>query len=82
MIGRTFALHEFPSLIEAIFSSEDEDKAIRRLPVNGAQMLIEVLDEARLLVAVSLLVETDVNTFCQLGTEYSRSFVPGPKEMS
>ena len=81
MIGRTFALHEFPSLIEAIFSSEDEDKAIRRLPVNGAQMLIEVLDEARLLVVMNLLVETDVNT-CQLGTEYSRPFVPGPKEMS
>lgn len=47
LISRTFSPHELPPLIEAIFSSEDEDKTIRSLPVGDAQTLINTMDEAR-----------------------------------
>ena len=46
MIRRAFALHEFPSLIEAIFSSKDESDAIRCLLGDDAQAFIDVIDEA------------------------------------
>ena len=46
LIGRAFALHELPSLVEAIFSSKDEADAIRCLPGDGAQTFIDVIDEA------------------------------------
>lgn len=53
---RAFALHEFPSLIEAILASEEEGERTRSLPASGAQALIDVIDEARswlLVIAIS-----------------------------
>jgi hypothetical protein len=47
LIGRAFALHELPSLIEAIFSSDDADDTIRCLLDEDAQTFIDVMDEAR-----------------------------------
>ena len=47
LISHTFSPHELPPLIEAIFSSEDEDKTIRSLPIGDAQTLINTMDEAR-----------------------------------
>jgi hypothetical protein len=44
---RAFALHEFPFLIEAILSSEEEGGRTRSLPASDAQTLIDVIDEAR-----------------------------------
>ena len=46
LISHTFSLHELPPLIEAMFSSEDEDRTIRSLPVSDAQTLINTMDEA------------------------------------
>lgn len=47
LIRRAFTPHEFPSLIEAIFSSKDEDDAISCLLGDDAQTFIDVIDEAR-----------------------------------
>ena len=47
LIGRASAPHEFPSLIEAVISSEDEGDAIRRLIGNDAQTFVDVIDEVR-----------------------------------
>lgn len=47
LIIRAFALHELPSLVETILSSKDGDETIRRLCANDAQILIDVMAEAR-----------------------------------
>ena len=47
LIRRTFALHELPSLIEAISSGEDKSDAADHLHGDDAQTLIDVIDEAR-----------------------------------
>jgi len=47
LIRRAFALHELPSLIEAISSGEDESDTIRCLRGDDAQTFIDVIDEAR-----------------------------------
>jgi hypothetical protein len=47
LIKRAFALHELPSLIEAIFSGNDADDTIRCLLGEDAQTFIDVMDEAR-----------------------------------
>jgi len=46
-IRRAFVPHELPSLIEAIFSSEDEGGPIRPLLDDNTQIFIDVIDEAR-----------------------------------
>ena len=46
MVRRAFALDELPSLIEVIFSSEDESDTIRRLLGDDAQAFVDVIDEA------------------------------------
>ena len=47
LFKREFTPHEFPSLIEAIFSSNDEGEVIRSLPEEDAQAFIDAIDEAR-----------------------------------
>jgi len=47
LIKHTFALHELPSLIEAISSGEDKSDAADHLHGDDAQTLIDVIDEAR-----------------------------------
>ena len=47
LIRRTFAPHELPSLIEAVFSSEDVSEAVRCLPGDEFQIFIDVTAEAR-----------------------------------
>ena len=68
MIRRSFAPHELPSLIEAIFSSKDEDNAIRRLLKDDAQTFIDVMDEARSAFAHNPSIEIDTNMPHRLGT--------------
>ncbi|KAF9643955.1 hypothetical protein BDM02DRAFT_3175321 [Thelephora ganbajun] len=46
LIGRAFSQHEFPALIEAIFSSENEGGTICSLPQDDAQTIIDVIDQA------------------------------------
>jgi len=46
LIIRAFALHELPSLVEAVFSSTNANDAIRRLCVDDAQT-VDVMDEVR-----------------------------------
>ena len=45
LVGRAFDVHEFPSLIEAIFSTKDEIDAICCLHGDDAQAFIDVIDE-------------------------------------
>lgn len=47
LIRRAFALDELPSLIEAMLSNEREAKSILCLPAEDAQILIDVINEAR-----------------------------------
>ena len=47
LIRRAFALHEFPFLIKAIFSSKNEGDAIRHLLEDDAQIFVNVIDEVR-----------------------------------
>ena len=47
LIRREFVPDELPSLIEQTFTNKDIDDAIRRLPKDGAQALIDAMDEAR-----------------------------------
>ena len=47
LISRAFALHELPSLTEAILSSTGESGGIRCLSMGDAQTLIDTMDEAR-----------------------------------
>ena len=47
LIRRAFTMHEFPSLVEAILSEKDVDEKIHCLPVEDAQMLVDVIDEVR-----------------------------------
>lgn len=47
LIERAFALHELPSLIDEIFSRKDVGDTIRRLPGDGAQSFVDVIDEVR-----------------------------------
>ena len=65
VIGRAFAPHELPSLIEAIFSSKDEGNMIRCLPRDDAQTFIYVMDEVR--SAFAPPVETDTESCPVLG---------------
>ena len=48
LVRRAFALHELPSLIEMIFSSQDESDTIRRLLGDDAQAFVDLMDQARL----------------------------------
>lgn len=54
LIRRAFALHELPSLIEAIFASKDEVDAIRCLFGDDAQTFIDVVDEVRSTLVLKL----------------------------
>jgi len=45
LIKRAFALHEFPSLAEAVFLSTDAGGMIHRLCVDDAQALIDAIAE-------------------------------------
>ena len=47
LIGRSFAPHELPSLMEAIASSKDERDMTYTLLRDDAQTFIDVTDEAR-----------------------------------
>ena len=47
LVRRAFAPHELPSLIEVIFSSQDESDTIRRLLGDDMQAFVDVMDEAR-----------------------------------
>ncbi|KAF9790630.1 kinase-like domain-containing protein [Thelephora terrestris] len=46
LTGRAFAIHELPSLIDAMLSSKDMDGTIRRLSWDGTQAFVDVIDEA------------------------------------
>ena len=65
VIGRAFAPHELPSLIEAIFSSKNEGTMISCLPRDDAQTFIDVMDEVRSAFAPS--VDTDTESCPVLG---------------
>jgi len=67
LVRRAFTPHELPSLIEVIFSSQDESDTIRRLLGDDVQAFVDVMDEAcststRHREPVS--IETDINMFC------------------
>jgi hypothetical protein len=47
LIRRAFAPHEFPSLVEALFSSNDAGDRIRSLLGDDAQTFVDVINEAR-----------------------------------
>ena len=47
LVRRAFAPPEFSSLVDTIFSSKDERERIGSLSRDDAQVLIDVLDEAR-----------------------------------
>lgn len=47
LISRTFALHELPSLVDAIHLNNDEREAVSSLPVGDAQVLIDVIYDVR-----------------------------------
>ena len=71
LVRRAFALHELPSLIEVIFSSQDESDTIRRLLGGDAQAFVDVMDEACSTSTrhrETVLMETDIDTFCRPGT--------------
>ena len=84
LIRRAFALHELPSLIEAIFSSKDEGNTIRCLTGDDAQTFVDVIDEVRSTPThhCESMIEIDIDTFCRLGTGKARSSAMDPKDMS
>ena len=47
LVRRAFAVHELPSLIDAIFSSDDEGDIILHLSGEDAQNFTDVINEAR-----------------------------------
>jgi hypothetical protein len=47
LIARTFTPHELPSLVEAIFLSNNTDDAIRSLVGEDAQTFVDAIDEVR-----------------------------------
>ena len=47
LIGRAFASHELPSLIETIFSDEDKGDTVNCLHGDDVQTFIDVVDEVR-----------------------------------
>jgi hypothetical protein len=47
LIRRAFAPHELPSLVEALFSSNDASDRIRSLLGDNAQTFVDVINEAR-----------------------------------
>ena len=47
LIRRAFALHELPSLIETVFSGEDEGNTLQHLYRDDAQIFADVIDEVR-----------------------------------
>lgn len=58
-----FAPHELPSLVEVIFLSQDEGRAIRRLLGDDAQAFVDVMDEARS-TSARHRVSVSIDTFC------------------
>ena len=63
LVRRTFAPHELPSLMEVIFSSQDEGDTIRRLLGDDEQAFVDVVDEARRTSVHNhgpALIETDI----------------------
>ena len=79
MVKREFAPHELPSLIEAIFSSNDGDEMIRRLPRDDTQTFIDVIDEAG--STFTRYRVTNVNVFLKQGAVFTWSLPASPKEM-
>ena len=79
LVKREFAPHELPSLIEAIFSSNDGDEMIRCLPRDDAQTFIDVIDEAR--STFTRYRVTNIDVFLQLGAVFAWSLPASPKEM-
>jgi len=66
---RAFALHELPSLIEVIFSSEDEGSMIRRLLGDDAQAFVDVIDEVWFIFSHCRgSIESGVDLFFRPGT--------------
>lgn len=45
LVRREFIPDQLPSLIEAIFTCEDIDNTIRRLPRDDAQIFVDIMDE-------------------------------------
>jgi len=84
LIGRSFNRHELPSLIEAIFSGEEEGDAIGCLCRDDAQTFIDVIDEVRLAFARRCdipLIELDMHTFHRIGAGQRQSFAPDQEEV-
>ena len=53
LVKRAFTLDELPSLIEVIFSSQDESDTIRSLLGDDVQAFVDVMDKARPTVIAS-----------------------------
>ena len=51
LIGRAFAPHELPTLIEVVSSNKDEGDTVRCLLRDDAQTLVDVIDEVRTVLA-------------------------------
>ena len=67
LVRRAFTPRELPSLIEVIFSSQDESDTIRRLLGDDVQAFVDVMDEARFASThhrEPVLIETDTDIFC------------------
>ena len=65
LVGRAFALHELPSLIEAIFSNKDGGNTVNLLQGDDAQTFVNVIDEVRSLLREIWMIKVDVNKFYQ-----------------
>ena len=66
MVRRAFTPHELPSLIEVIFSSQDESDTIRRLLGDDVQAFVDVMDEvcsAPIRHHEPMLIGTDIDMF-------------------
>ena len=84
LIERRFVLHELPSLVEAVLSSEDEGEIICNFNMVDAQTLADVIDEAShpLLVVVSLLIGFYIDPSCSPDTARAKSSILDPKAIS
>ena len=66
LVNRTFNLTELASLIEEIFSSEEEIRMVHRLCSDDARTFVNVMHQARRPPAY--YQRTLRNEFCSLGT--------------
>ena len=82
LISCTFDPDELPSLIEGVFSSEDQAEVIRSLRGEDAQIFIDVTDQVRSPPLRRRDLWSTDDAPCYLGAGDPRSLAGGPKEVS